>query len=352
MSSDQNIRSNEILDLDLSDFLSDAALNPISSAPARKEVAPPVDVAPDDLAVDSEEYSDPLFRLLAEPELPALKKRDRARLQLQSPNRIHFYWSVRSNPFKTLEKALGGGIGSYALVARLRNLTNGTEQVFQVHAKGDSWFDVDSDSMYRAEIGFYAPNRPYVRIAFSNRLHTPRKQPSQRTDYTPSFAASAGEFAKALDAAGYKKDAFDVALAGDDRDAAWSATNDAFLDLTGKRLDRQSESFENDLRFALMALAAGYSVEEIGKHIDPAVFNLIKKELSGISAEDALGALEDRFDVVTDEFEESEEFGSTVFGASLVNFPRRLRRKRIPRSLVPKLEDLERQGSITSSGAR
>ncbi|NNE67831.1 MAG: DUF4912 domain-containing protein [Pyrinomonadaceae bacterium] len=289
---------------------------------------------------DTLKERDPLKRLLAEPKLPDLRKKDRARLQMQSPNRIHFYWSVRKNPYAVLDKALGSHTSSYTLVARLHNLTSGDEQIFPIDPRGNWWFDVNADATYRAEIGFYAPNRPYIRIAYSNELRTPRKTPSNRTDYTPSFNLTADQFAQTLEAAGYKRDAFDVALAGDDPDIAEISTVRSFEILTGKSTKGEMSGFETDLRFVMLALAAGHSLEEIKDHIEPGLFDLIEKDLAGVSGKSALSALEKHFDLVAEEIEEFAETGSAVFGASLVNFPRKIKKRRLPRSLVPKMDEL------------
>ncbi|MDH3493783.1 MAG: DUF4912 domain-containing protein [Acidobacteriota bacterium] len=296
----------------------------------------------DDLPVD------PIFKLLAEPKLPSLPKADRAKLQMQSPNRIHFYWSVKTNPYSVLDKALGGRTGSYTLVAKLKNVSTGAEKIFPIDAKGDWWFDVESDSLYRCEIGFYAPNRPYVRVAYSNELRTPRKKPSQRTDYTPSFAANADQFALALDAAGYKKDAFDVTLAGDDPRSAHRATHRSYAQLTGKEFTGLGDDFDSDLRLVLLALAAGYSLAEIEDLVDPLLFAAVKNNLAGVSADRALKSLEEHFDIAAEEVEIFEESAPRVFGSSLVNFPRRLTKRRMPRKLVPKIDELKELRSVSS----
>lgn len=330
----------------------------VSSGRATSGVFKPIDAArieeikrPAKATTEKAEM-DPLFRLLAEAKLPELTKQDRARLQMQSPNRIHFYWSVKENPFGTLKKAFGERTDNYVLVAKLRNLSTGTEQMFPVDASGNWWFEVDSDNLYRAEIGFYATNRPYVRIVFSNELRTPRKTPSNRTDYTPSFSVTAHQFAEALDAAGYRRDAFDVALAGDDMNAAENATRDAYRILTGKNKPRAFGNSETEIRFALLALASGYSLEEIRSHIDPTLFELIKRDLEGLTAEAVMSALKEKFEIVSSEIDEIEEFGAAVFGASLVNFPKTVRKRIVPRSLLPKLEYLTNKGGVSSPGRR
>ena len=136
------------------------------------------------------------FVELSEPKLPKLEKENRARLQMQSPNRIHFYWSMKKNPFQMLNKAFGGGAGNYTLVAKLINQTTGAEDIHPVEAEGDWWYDVDANSKYRAEIGFYAVNRPYFRVMFSNVIETPRKTPSPKRDISPVFSVSANQFCR------------------------------------------------------------------------------------------------------------------------------------------------------------
>src|SRR5215204_3210090 len=94
------------------------------------------------------------FLELAEPKLPNLSKSgSRARLLMQSPNRVYFYWSVGKNPFHTLNRALGESTG-YALVLKLVNTRTEIEEVHAVDGSGNWWFDVEADGEYRAELGF------------------------------------------------------------------------------------------------------------------------------------------------------------------------------------------------------
>src|SRR5215213_1820977 len=167
---------------------------------------------------EEEETKEPteVFKELAEPKLPALPSENRARLQMQSPNRIFFYWSLKNNPFQTLEKMFGSRAAGFTFVAKLINLTNRTENFYRVPAAGSWWFDVESDATYRAEIGFLSADRPFVRLLFSNTVETPRSAPSPYFDLSPQFAVSAQEFAEVLDVSGYKQDAFEMALAGDE----------------------------------------------------------------------------------------------------------------------------------------
>ncbi len=281
---------------------------------------------------------DSVFKELAEPRLPHLPRENRARLQMQSPNRVYFYWSLKNNPFQILQKIFKGEPNSYQLVAKLVNQKSEREEIHPVEAEGDWWFDVDADSAYRAEIGFYAPNRPYFRILFSNTVETPRKMPSPRRDYSADFAVNAQKFAEVLKSSGYRQDAFEVALAGDDVDYADFAAKNAFSRLTGKQFTVADDAGE--LRFALLALASGYALEDLRRRLNPSLFSVLQADAENLSAEKTLSALQENFDTLEDEFTETEEHlpTPTVFGASLINFPRTVQKRRVSRKLLPKFE--------------
>ena len=161
---------------------------------------------------------------------------------MQTPNRLFFYWSIKTNPFRTLNRALGDRTGNYTLVLKLVDLGRETEEIFPVEAEGSWWFDVEADASYRAEIGFYAPNGPYVRLMFSNEIETPRKSPSPRIADDAEWTVSANVFAKVLDVSGFAQDAFDVAMAGDDLESARHATHSAFSQFIGS--DYRSEGLQ------------------------------------------------------------------------------------------------------------
>ena len=283
------------------------------------------------------EIQDPIFKELAEPKLPELAKENRARLQMQSPNRIQFYWSIKNNPFQTLNRALGNA-GNYQLVAKLINQTNDREEIFPVEAEGSWWFDVDAASKYQAEVGFYAPNRPFVRIMFSNILETPRKSPSPRAATEADWAISAREFAEVLDYSGYTQDAFEVALAGDDYEISTYATHNAFSQFLEDTETSFAEIGAEEIRLALLAIASGYSLEDLRGHIGATLFAILEENIDRLTVENAILALSEHFDISMEEVEEEEEFvGDAVFGASLVHFPRFSRKKRTsPKTLLPK----------------
>lgn len=295
------------------------------------------------------EESDPIFKELADPKLPDLPKENRARLQMQSPTKLYFYWSMKSNPFQTLDKAFGGKTGSYTLVAKLVNKSTETEQIFSVEPEGNWWFDVDSDSKYQAEIGFYAPNRPYFRVMFSNEINTPRKSPSKRRDYTPYFNLNANEFAEVLDAAGYQRDAFEVAFSGDDEAASDAATQKTYASLTGETSKPFGRETADEMRFALLAFASGYSLDQIREDINPSLYNKLQAEGNIWESNEVLNALKRNFEIYTDELFEEEEFGDAIFGASVINFPKRIKKRSVPNSLSPKKSNFLRLSPLSSS---
>lgn len=287
-----------------------------------------------DLRVEKDEFynlEDPIFKELSEPKLPELHKENRARLSMQSPTRLNFYWSLKNNPFQTLSRLFPDQAGNYTFVVKLINESAEREELIPIEAQGSAWFDADAGSRYRAEIGFYAPRRPFVRVMFSNAVETPRKSPSRRRDYSPHFTISANEFAEVLDASGFRQDAFEVALAGDDAKFARDVTQDAFSQF----LDRRESDFAGDdsseMLFALLALASGVLPENLRGEISKTLFLKLQESAEKLSAEKALAVLQENFGVFSDEILEEEFFTPRVFGASLINFSPLSRKKFVPK---------------------
>ena len=311
----------------------------VSSASFLREVAEnaaDLSILPeiDENELDFEDRS-PVFKELALPKLPELKHENRARLLMQSPNRLFFYWSTRGNPFRTLHRAFGEHTDNYTLVLKLIDLQKDTEEIYPVEAEGSWWFDVEADGSYRAEIGFYAPNGPYVRILFSNTIETPRKSPSPRVATSADWTVSAATFAEVLDVSGFSQDAFDVAMAGDDYEHAERATHAAFSGLVGSGLDLSGFGTE-ELRFALLALASGVSLETLRDHVSAALFALLQAHEAELNADRANEALGEHFGISSDEIVEEEHIGEAVFGASRVHFPRlTIKRGELPSRLSP-----------------
>lgn len=322
-------KSEEFVEFDLSDV---GGLSSSSTVRAGVTSVETIETETNINELAAEKYS-PAFLELAVPKLPELAKENRAKLLMQSPNRLYFYWSVGKNPFHILNRAIGE-TGSYTLVLKLVNLKNDTEEIHAIDAGGSWWFDVDADTEYKAEIGFYATNRPYVRIMYSNTIATPRKTPSPRSAESARWTVTADKFARVLDVAGFSRDAFDVALAGDDQQAAELATMSAFSQFIGKPHSEFQAFSVEEIRFALLALASGASLDSLRGRISASLFAVLEANMSALTGEDALAALKTQFDFEADDIEE-EELGSAVFGASLVNFPRKLKRNRNLSELAP-----------------
>ncbi|MFN0140772.1 MAG: DUF4912 domain-containing protein, partial [Pyrinomonadaceae bacterium] len=159
----------------------------------------------------------PAFEALADVKLPELQRDNRARLLMQSPTKLYFYWSTKANPWHQLKNVFPDDLGGYVLALKLKNITRDSELIHQCEATGNWWFDVEPDCEYQAEIGFYAVNRPYFRVIYSNTITTPRRSPSTRPATEARWTVSATKFAEVLDASGFSRDAADVAMAGDDQ---------------------------------------------------------------------------------------------------------------------------------------
>ena len=264
----------------------------------------------------------PVFKELAAPKLPVLEPENRARLQMQSPTRIFFYWSLKSNPFETLRKVFSGRDGNYTLVVKLQNQTAGTEQIFPIDTSGSWWFDVESNSKYRAEVGFSDARRPFIRLLFSNTVETPRTAPSAFFDCTPRFAVTPQKFAEVLDFSGYRQDAFEVALAGDDVESSDTTTFKVFEKLIG---EQRFETKAAELRLVLFALASSLSLSDLRDQISPRLFTYLEKLIEDnaerLAAEKILSALEESFGFGAAETEnEPLEISYSIFGASRINF--------------------------------
>jgi hypothetical protein len=283
------------------------------------------------------EERSPVFKELAQPKLPDLQPENRAWLQMQSPTRIFFYWSLKTNPFETLQKVFGGRNGNYTLSVKLQNLTDETEKIYPLAPYGSAWFDVESDSKYQAEVGFFAADRPFIRLVFSNVLETPRLAPSPRFDWSPQFAVTTQRFAEVLDVSGYKQDAFEMALSGDDLAASNEATFGAFEQLTG---ESEFEVKASELRLALFALASGLSLSDLRDQISPQLFAYLEKTMAEnaerLSTKKIMSALEENFGLGSLESDgETEEITYSVFGASSINFqklPKQFWKRFVPNS--------------------
>ena len=269
------------------------------------------DLRPD----ENEEFSSPILELLAKPVLPELKHAARARLMMQSPTRLYFYWSVETRSFEALKNALGGSASDYTLALRLLDLTHDIEEVQAVEPEGSWWFNVRPDTEYRAEIGFYSVSRPFVRILFSNTIATPRKGPSPHSASEARWAISKDKFVDVLNVSGFESDADRVEAGALEQNIA--STVSSYL----KVAESEITAFDaEELRWALAELAAGTPIEDLKYRVSAALFAFLEKHLAQLNA----SAIRDNIGIAATEFED-EFIATPVFGSSLVNFPRRRR---------------------------
>ena len=309
-----------------------AATRAVKRKTTKSPIAEPVREVTAEIATDDRKVElSPVFKALADPQLPELQRENRARLMMQSPTELYFYWSVKENPYHLLRNAFGGEIGTYTLVLKLIEVRGGTEEIHTAEPEGNWWFLVEPDGEYRAEIGFYAPNRPYFRILHSNNVITPRRAPSPHPAAEAEWRLPAQKFAQVLDVAGFAQDAFDVAMAGDDPVTADETAHAAFKKFVGSTNKRVRSVAAEDIRYTMVALAAGLDLDDLRWRVSPTLFSFLQANADKLEAGKARTVLSEHFDIDEAEFVE-ETFGPAVHGASLINFPRTLK----PRDVVKK----------------
>ncbi|HKP73096.1 MAG TPA: hypothetical protein VJT82_09185, partial [Pyrinomonadaceae bacterium] len=82
-----------------------------------------------------------------------------------------------------------------------------TGEEFMLKAARDrrQWFEVYPRHTYRADVGFHAEGRPFVRLLTSNEVRTPPDSVSQATDARPEFRVETEEFARVIGGASYER---------------------------------------------------------------------------------------------------------------------------------------------------
>ncbi|MDQ1525047.1 MAG: hypothetical protein QOE47_2971 [Pyrinomonadaceae bacterium] len=137
--------------------------------------------------------------------MPVVLKRDFIQLLLQSPTRLYLYWTFAHDPHATLREAFGELAAHYRLMARLVNVESGEEFLMDAPRERAQWFEVYPRHVYRAEVGFHAANRPFVRLLSSNAVTTPPDRASHLSAEEVEFRLEAGAFAQLLGSAGYER---------------------------------------------------------------------------------------------------------------------------------------------------
>ena len=137
--------------------------------------------------------------------LPLALKRDSIQLLLQSPNKLFLYWSFATDPHATLRAAFGELASHYRLAVRLVKVESGEEFVLDAPKERMQWFEVYPRHVYRADVGFHAESRPFVRLLSSNELSTPPDRASQMSAEEQEFHVKAEEYVRLLSGAGYER---------------------------------------------------------------------------------------------------------------------------------------------------
>jgi hypothetical protein len=143
--------------------------------------------------------------------LPFVLKRDFIQLLLQSPHRLYLYWTFARDPHATLREAFGELAAHYRLAVRLVKVDSGEEFLLDAPEERAQWFEVYPRHVYRAEVGFRAAGRPFVRLLSSNEVSTPPDSASHLSDEAQEFQLEADAFKRLLDGAGYERYARELA---------------------------------------------------------------------------------------------------------------------------------------------
>lgn len=164
------------------DTLEDASANRATTASSASTRAP---VAPED-------------------SLPLVLKRDSIQLLLQSPNKLFLYWSFATDPRAALRSAFGELAAHYRLAVRLVKVESGEEFLLDAPRERMQWFEVYPRHVYRADVGFHAANRPFVRLLSSQEVRTPPDSASHMSADEREFEIKTEEFVRLLGGAGYE----------------------------------------------------------------------------------------------------------------------------------------------------
>ena len=206
---------------------------------------------------------DKLAELSVDEPLPETYSSNRIRLLAQSPRKLFLYWEFARDPYETLARAFGARADRYTLIVKLIDLGSRDEALHIASPTRSQWLDAVPGKSYRAEVGFYAQGRTFIRLLSAGPTHTPRAGVSAAADSSPEFRVEPDEFARVLDDAGFVSDALEVSL-----EAADAATNDAATLAIARRFaGPDTLALESgdvaELRGLLAALAIGANVADI-----------------------------------------------------------------------------------------
>jgi hypothetical protein len=291
--------------------------------------------APAPQPAEAAAVSDKLAALSSDEPLPEAYHVDRIRLLAQSPRKLHLYWEFAKNPFETLRRAFSLQAARYTLVVRLTAIE--TDEVSWHEASGSrsQWFDARPGKSYRADVGFFARGRAFIRLLSSSVAQTPRASVARTSAEAEEFRVSPAEFARVLDEAGYASNALEVSL-----EAADLATGDAATWAIASKLNGQQRLLQIDeaelpeFRGLLAALALGMNPDELTGMLSPSLAEWLeqvrREHGEALRSAHLLEILRSTLGIQASlaEFDEFDEEGMRrvarfVVGASQVNMPRR-----------------------------
>ena len=218
-------------------------------------IAPPLPPAP--------AVADKLAELSVDEPLPETYEANRIRLLAQSPRKLFLYWEFARDPFETLSRAFVPQADRYNLVVKLVEVESGTETLHLASATRSQWIEARSGLSYRADVGFYAEGRNFIRLLSSDSIQTPRAGVSRRVDPTPEFRVEPDAFSRVLDGAGYVSDALEVAIEGADAASNGAATRAIASRLGPLVAPSLSDEEVAEMRGLLAALALGATIREL-----------------------------------------------------------------------------------------
>ncbi|MBA2341504.1 MAG: DUF4912 domain-containing protein [Pyrinomonadaceae bacterium] len=289
--------------------------------------------APSTQAPRSETIAANSFDVLAADEpLPEIQRGDYARLLVQSPQRLYLYWSFARDPFTILRRMANEAAGNYTLALRLVDVVSNAETLQLTSRQATSaWLDAQAGRRYRVDLGFFAVNRPFIRILSSNVAHAPRAGVSPQVDATTEFHVSPSDFTRTLSESGYVNDAIEVWLEAADAATGERATRAIAERFSGAEVSSDDVEELSHLRHLIASLAAGISLERLRGTLSPPLARWLEQAQTRGEAIDSARLLDVLrsvldFELEYELFDESaaQRFTTPMWGGSDVRFPTKL----------------------------
>ena len=300
--------------------------------------------------------SDKLRALSTDEPLPAAYSVDRIRLLAQSPRKLFLYWEFARNPFETLRRAFGSQAARYRLVVRLVALETEAESWHEASESRSQWFEARPDTAYRADVGYFAQGRAFLRLLSSNVARTPRAGVARRAAAADPFRVTPEEFARVLDEAGYTSDALEVSLEAADLATDDAATRAVASRLGGPQFSELNAAELTELRSLLVALVLGINPDQLSSQLSLTLAEWLRR-VQGEHQGEALRAayvleilnstLGIRTSLPTSEGWDEEgrrRVARFIVGASEVNMPRRPFHLWMPSMTMGRLQKIREQG--------